>query len=245
MRAAVVCLVACGAFAVARTAAAAENQTDPDKEVLEQSGEGRGDRAPEEKNAVIYTGIGLSRVSADFSNLSNALNLDLAAGAHVPVLTWLAGEVDFSFTVAPGNNQGQRTVTTGGTPCTVPPTVLNPGGTPNGCDPSSATIADPRETRSQNDLQMTNLGLFAVLRTPGRLYVVGKYGYRYINCSIDEVQDGSDQDGTAYTFGGGYRWGVGLTGLELAYTKYSSQIDYIGFNLAYGFGASPDAGGHH
>jgi hypothetical protein len=76
------------------------------------------------------------------------------------------------------------------------------------------------------------------------VYLVGKYGYRYINCSIDEIRNGDDQYGTAYTFGGGYRWGIGLSGLELAYTKYSSQLDYYGFNVAYGFGASPDAGTH-
>jgi hypothetical protein len=209
----------------------------PDKEVLEQSGEGRGDRPPEEKTAVLFTGIGLSQVTADFSNLSDAVNLDLAVGAHVPVLTWLSGEIDFSFTIAPGENQGPGgTVTT--TPCVVPPSMLDPDGTPNGCGVPMAS-PNPEATTSTNDLQMTNVGVFAALRTPGKVYVLGKYGYRYINCSIDEIQDGDDQAGTAYAAGAGYRFSP-LTGLELAYTKYSGQLDYWGFNVAYGFGASPE-----
>jgi hypothetical protein len=235
MRAAVLCLYAGCVGALPMAVLAAED--DPDKEVLEQSGEGRGDRVPEEEHAVLYTGIGLSKVSADFMNLSDALNLDLAAGAHVPVLTWLSGEVDFSFTIAPGENQGSGQQVTPGPACVLPPSDLDPNGTPDNCGEDVVTT-EPGATRTTNELQMTNLGVFAALRTPGKIYAVGKYGYRYISCSIDEIEDGNDQHGTAWTAGGGYRWSP-LSGFELAYTRYSSQIEYAGFNIAYGFGASP------
>lgn len=195
----------------------------------------------DESEAVLYTGLGLSWVTADFSNLSSALNLDLAVGAHVPRLRWLSGEIDLSFTVVPGENTGARTATTGATACVVPPSTLDPDGTPDGCGTDGVAVTEPGQTRSPNDLQMTNIGVFAAARTPGKVYALGKYGYRYINASIDELHD-NDRAGLAYTLGGGYRWGAGLSQLELAFTKYSSQIDYFGVNVAYGFGATPDSG---
>jgi len=202
------------------------------------------DRMPmsaDERDAVLYGGLGLSWVTADFENLSSALNLDLSVGAHVPRARWLSGEVDLSFTVLPGDNAGTRVTTTGATACVVPPSMLDPDGTPDGCGTDSVAVAEPGQTRSQNDLQMTNIGVFAAVRTPGKVYALGKYGWRYINASIDELHD-EDRAGPAYTLGGGYRWGAGLSQLELAYTQYSSQLDYLGLNIAYGFGATPDSG---
>lgn len=199
-------------------------------------------KAVEQGNAALYTGLGLSRVSTDFRNLSDAINLQMFAGVQVPVLTWLSGEVDFSFTVAPGNNHGTRNVsTTGGTPCTLPPSMLDPDGTPDGCDAAS-TEPEPGTTASQNDLQMTNLGAFAVLRTPGRLFAVARYGYRYVNTSIDEI-DEDDRLGMAYSVGAGWRWRAGLSRFELAYTRYSEHLDYLGIGIAYGFGTMPESGG--
>ena len=195
----------------------------------------------DERNAVLYGGLGLSWVSADFENLSSALNLDLSVGAHLPMARWLSGEVDLSFTVLPGANAGTRTTTTGDTACVVPPSMLDPDGTPDGCGTDGVTVAEPGQTRSQNDLQMTNIGVFAAVRTPGKAYALGKYGWRYINASIDELHD-DDRAGPAYALGGGYRWGAGLSQLEVAYTRYSSQIDFFGLNVAYGFGATPDSG---
>lgn len=242
------CLCAAVMAASAAPAVALDNETKPDPEVLQQSGEKAGDEnatVPEERDAVVYLGLGGSKVHADFKNVSDAYNIDLVGGAHLPVLTWISGEIDFSFTVAPGNNRGLATrSSTGGTPCIVPPGPLNPTGTPPGCDVNAQAIPLPGQTTSANDLQMTNIGAFVALKTPGRLYALGKYGYRYINCSIPEIQHGSDQDGTAYTYGLGYRFGVGLVGLEAAYTHYSSQLEYYGLSLAYGFGASPGPGPH-
>lgn len=186
----------------------------------------------QERRAATYTGLGLSRVSTDFHNLDDAVNLDLALGLRLGVLSWFSGELDLSFTVIPGDNTGpQPCSTTAGTP----PSVLDPDG-----EPGTTSCAAGTYTQSANDLQMTNIGVFGVLRTPGTLYLLGRGGYRFINSSIDEIQDGGDRRGTAYSLGAGWRWGEGLSGLELAYTRYSSQLDYIGVNVAYGFGASSE-----
>lgn len=230
MRPIVLCLAACAlAPAAARAAGEDPAGTDPAPKAVEIA------------NSALYTGLGLTRVSTDFSNLSEALNLDMFAGIQVPYLSWLSGEVTFSFTVAPGNNHGNENVAVGsGQPCTLPPSTVDPDGFPDGCDVNSTEPA-PGTTASQNDLQMTNLGAFAVLRTPGKLFVMGKYGYRYLNTSIDEI-DGSDQTGTAYSFGGGYRWRQGLSRFELGYTRYSEHLEYLGIGLAYGFGTTPESG---
>lgn len=224
MRPAVLCLAACALGPGAAMAAA-----DPAPKAVEIG------------NSALYTGLGLTRVSTDFENLSEALNLEAFAGVQVPYLSWLSGEVDFSFTVAPGNNHGTRNVSTAGTtPCTLPPSTVDPDGFPDGCDAAN-TQAAPGTTASQNDLQMTNLGAFVVLRTPGKLFVMGKAGYRYLNTSIDEVER-DDQTGIAYSVGGGYRWRQGLSRFEAGYMKYSEHLDYLGIGIAYGFGTTPESG---
>lgn len=199
-----------------------------------------GPRIAEEKDSSLYVGLGLSRVETVFSNVSPAWNLDISAGMFLPKLTWLSGELDLAFTVNPGNNKGVEVVSSGGEPCVLPPTLLDPNGTPDGCDVSASLVAAPGTTVSQNELQMTNVGAFVVLRTPGRIYALGKYGYRYINASLPEIQKGDDQYGTAWTGGAGYRFGRTLSQLEIVYTDYSSQLEYWGLNFSYGFGASPD-----
>jgi hypothetical protein len=199
--------------------------------------EPEGPQPVEEKDAVLYGGLALSRVSADFSNLSDAYNMNIAAGGHLPWLTWLSGEAEFSFTIVPGNNNHDGTSSTI-TPCTVPPSMLDPDGTPDGCGTEVVT-AVPGATASRNDLQMTNLGAFLVLRTPGRVYGVGRVGYRYLNTSIAEVED-DDEYGPAYGFGAGYRWRAGLSKFELMYTRYSEHLEYLGLGVVYGFGGSAD-----
>jgi hypothetical protein len=209
-----------------------------DQSILEESNrppEGGTTNAPppEEESSVTYSGIGLSRVQTEFENLEDAVNLDLAIGMRVPAVRWIGAEINLSFTIVPGENTG------------APPGVAGAEGTcfidnpptPPGCTPEGqGAAATGTYTRSQNDLQMNNVGVFVVLRSPTKFYALGKYGYRYINSSIEEIQQGDDKSGTAYAVGGGWRWGEGLSGVEIAYTKYSDQIDYWGFNIAYGFG---------
>jgi len=197
--------------------------------------EPRGPMPVEGRDAVLYGGLGLSLVSTEYSNLSDAVNLNLVAGAHLPWLTWVSGEVEFSFTVAPGDNTGTGT-TRNVTPCTVPPGMLDPDGTPDGCGEEVVT-AIPGAAATRNDLQMTNLGAFVVVRTPGRVYGVGRFGYCSVNSSVEEIQT-DDELGVGYTLGAGYRWREGLSKFEMVYTNYSSHLEYWTLGMVYGFGGS-------
>lgn len=224
----VVPLVIAGVLAAAALPAAGQH-----REALEDvAAEGL---TREERDANLYTGLGLSWVSTDFTNLSEAVNLNLTGGAHLPWLTWLSGEVEISFTVSPGTNHGGHTVETPGETCVVPPSQLDPDGMPDGCGVPTSSPA-PGTTASSNDLQMTNVGAFTVLRTPGPVYAMGRFGYRYINSSIRELDD--DKIGPAWSGGAGYRWRAGLSKFEVGYTRYSEHIDYLGVAVVYGFGGS-------
>jgi len=199
--------------------------------------EPEGPQPREEREAVLYGGLGLSSVSSDYSNLSEAINMHMAVGAHLPWLTWLSGEVEFSFTVDPGDNESAGTTRTV-TPCTVPPSMLDPDGTPDGCGQEVVT-AVPGAAATRNDLQMTNLGGFLVVRTPGKVYGVGRVGYVNVNSSIEEINT-DDETSVAYTFGAGYRWKGGLSKFELLYTNYSSHLEYLTLGIVYGFGGSAE-----
>lgn len=219
-------------LALAPPAGAQDAAAQSDEEILETVpvDEGTDSEPPPEDDdgAVSYSGIGLSRVSSEFDNLKEAINLDFVIGIRVPTINWISAEINFSTTIIPGENQGARNCSTTGGSGGVP---LLGGGTSG-----STSCAGGTFTRSGNDLQMNNIGVFAVLRSPGQFYAVGKLGYRFINSSIPEIQQGGDRTGTAYGAGGGYRWGRSLSGIEVLYTRYSDQLDYLGFNIAYGFG---------
>jgi hypothetical protein len=194
----------------------------------EESAVQRGDAPEEERKAVLFATVGLSHVSSPFANVEDAVNMDVSLGAGLPwpYLDWFGAEIALAFTVVPGEYRGAR-------PCeetgALPP--LSPG---------EVACAAGFYTRSQNELQMTNLGAFGVLRTPGRFYALGKYGWRYIASSIDEIQEG-DRDGPAWAAGAGWRFGYGrLTGLELSYSDYSEQLEMVTLALTHGFGAAPD-----
>lgn len=208
-------------------AAAEDSAAQDDEEILETVpvDEGTESAPPPEDDdgAVSYSGIGLSRVKADFDNLKEAVNLDFALGIRIPTINFISAEIGFSTTIIPGENEGGQGGGFGGGGC---------GGV---LQPSCPEGSQGRVTQTNDDLQMNNIGVFAVVRSPGRFYALGKLGYRYINTNIQEIQEG-ERSGTAYALGGGYRWGTGLSGVELIYMDYSEDLEYIGFNVAYGFG---------
>ena len=70
-------------------------------------------------SSATYTGVGANRLSADFDNLEDAINLDAIGGYNLtPALGWgrISAELNLSVTVSPGENQGppQVTATPGG-----------------------------------------------------------------------------------------------------------------------------------
>ena len=172
------------------------------------------------RESVTYTGIGLTRVSTDFDNLKDAVNLQLVLGFRVPTFDWFGAEVEIGTTIIPGENESNTSSGGGGGACGG---ILQPP-----CPPGTTN------TQDLDELQMNNIAAYAVFRSPGRLYGMGKIGYRYVNASIEELME-DDRSGTAWGAGAGYRWGETLSGVELFYTKFSDRIDYIGFTLNYGF----------
>lgn len=161
---------------------------------------------------VTYSGIGLSRVSTDFDNIDAAVNLNAQLGLRVPTLDWISAEIDFTATIIPGENQGPVT----GSGCGG---LLQPP-----C---------PGSTTSRDDFAMNGIGVFAVLRSPGRFFATGKVGYRYLQSTLEELDE--ERSGSAWAVGGGWRWGESLSGVELLYSRYSGEVDFLGLALSFGY----------
>lgn len=197
-----------------------------------------GDRAAgtDTDDAIFYSGISAQRVDVDFANIEAPINLGFRGGVTVPGLTWIGAEFAGSFSVIPGENRGGSGGLIGGgggnnsgRPC-LDPTGLT-------CPPTESP-SQPT-TASSEDLQLFDLGLYLVGRTPGRFYGHGRIGYRYLQSNLNEVTR-DDRSGTAFAGGVGYRYGKGLGGIELAYGRLSDSIDYIGLSLTYDFASSAE-----
>lgn len=173
-----------------------------------------------ENSSVTFSGIGLTRASSDFNNLKPAINLNASIGFRIPTINIFAVELQISQTVIPGQNGGQQQCSSSGGG------LLGGGG--------SSSCAPGRYTSSQDDLQMNAIGVFAVARSPGRFYGLAQIGYRYLNTNIPELSE--DRSGNAYGAGAGYRYGKSLSGVEINYTRYSKDLNFLGFSIAYGFG---------
>ena len=188
----------------------------------------------DESRKVTYSSIGLTRASTDFDNLGEAINLSAVLGIRVPTVEFISAEIDLSTTLIPGENTLESSGVLGGgggTPCVLP-------GVPPGCvDNGGGSAPTGNNTQSRDDLLLNTVGVFGVLRSPGTFYGVGKYGYRYIQSTIQELQE--EASGTAYALGAGYRYGSD-GGVEIMYTKYSDFIDYISLTVTYGFGGDDE-----
>jgi hypothetical protein len=189
-------------------------------------------------DAIFYSGISAQRMDVDFANIEAPINLGFRGGVTVPGLTWLGAEFAGSFSVIPGENRGGSGGLIGGG-------GGGGGGSGEPCpDPTGLTCPPeppPEEptTASSEDLQLFDLGLYLVGRTPGRFYGHGRIGYRYLQSNLDEVTR-EDRSGTAFAGGVGYRYGKGLGGIELSYGRLSDTIDYIGLSLTYDFASSEE-----
>lgn len=174
--------------------------------------------------SVTYSGIGVSRVDVDLSDpdvtIDGAINLVATIGFRIPTVNGFGVEVELGQTIIPGQIKENSCSTAPNAP---PP--LGPGG-------STTTCSD----RDRGDFGMNfAAGVYAVYRTPGKFYGMGKVGYRYAGTNIEELQE--DRTGSAYAGGVGYRWNPKkLNGAEIYYNKFTSQISYIGLSFSYGFG---------
>jgi len=215
---AVPCLLAPAAYA----------QSEDEKILEEPSGEGT-DAVPlpdediddeELDEQVFYSGFGVERVSTSFDNLGEATNLKGVIGFRIPTAPWFGLEIDIGQTIIPGEYREP-----------------DPGslGTPTGCGP---LLADPCPGTPAEDgafdgngeeFAMTALGLSVALKSSGRFYVSGKYGYRYVQTSNDTINE--KRSGNGLGIGVGYRWGKGLSGVELGYQELGEDVDSIGLTF--------------
>lgn len=160
-----------------------------------------------------FSGLTFSRVSTDFENLEEAINLGFGLGVRIPSIEWVGLELDTSISVIPGENLGTTRCRTGS----------GLGSLPADC---------PNDTRSGDELQMQVITLYGALRSPGRFFGVGKLGYRYMNTTIPELEE-DGRSGTAWVLGAGYRYNERGGTVELLYTQISDKMDAIGLSISY------------
>ena len=227
------------ALALALAAGAALAQapsSDPETEILEQSAaedSGTTSEPPPDDDdvSVTYSGLGVTRVSTDFDNLGEAINLQLILGFRIPTVPWFGVELDFQSSVIPGENEGVPASPIlggggGGTPCIGGIPDLPPGCTVGGGGGGGGGAPSGNFTNDPDEFGMNAAGLSAVLRSTGRFYAMGRYGYRYVQTSIEELNE--KRSGTAWGLGVGYRWSKSLSGVELGYHQLTSEMDYLG-----------------
>lgn len=190
------------------------------------------------EGSITYSGVGLSRVSVDDHQVDSntrlifdgAISLNAVLGFRIPTLPSFGVELEIAGGVFPAEVKIEqcRTVIGGGGGVLGP--ILGGGG-------NSSTTCDQSDG---GDFATTTAGVYAVYRSPGRWYGMGKIGYRYADVSFSdfEVEDFPvERTGTAYAAGFGYRWSPRKhNGAELFYNKTSDEISYYGFNFSYGFG---------
>lgn len=180
----------------------------------------------EDELSTTYSSIGLEKITAkNFDNVKDAINLNFTMiGFRIPPAPWFAIELNLGFTMIPGQidpNSG-----TPGNPGTcVPPD----SGLPPGCIPSTPGT----QATGSGDFSATTAGVFGVLRSTGSVFAMGKYGYRYLSTSIDQLQN--DRSGNAWGAGIGYRWNKKGSYAEFGYTHYSSELSALGFSLSYSY----------
>lgn len=215
-------LLLAAACALAASPAAAQSE---DEQILQEDTPRGGTSMPppedDEELSTTYSNIGLQKVSADFDNVDDAINLDITLlGIRVPTVPWFGVELNLGFTVAPGQV-----------------TEVTPGsqGTPTGCGPLGL---DPcpgtgSSTRSSGDFTSTTIGVFAVARSPGKFFVGGKYGYRYINTSLEALVD--ERSGNAWGASVGYRWNRKGSFVELGYTDWTEDLNSVGLLISYSY----------
>jgi hypothetical protein len=223
-------LLAAAAIGLAGTPAAAQSE---DERIMREGSTpvGGTDTPPPETEEeeldeqVFYSGMGISQVETDFTNLDKAFNLDVTLGFRIPTVKWIGIEIDIGQTIIPGENKSQEQSGLGGGDgdCLTEDPPFPPGCTPSGVGNQEQVARD------LDELQMQALGLSLALKSTGRFYVLGRYGYRYIATSIDELNE--NRSGTGLGFGVGYRWGKGLSGVELQYKELSEEVDSIGLTF--------------
>jgi hypothetical protein len=213
------------AIVLALAAPAAQGQSE-DEQILQSDPAAKDQEAPPEEpkkqhpeddeiddedldEQVFYSGMGLERVSTDYENLGAATNLTAVLGFRIPTAKWFGLEIDLGQTLIPGENNREVDSSAGCGGLLEPP-----------CEDNTA---------DRDELGMQALGLSLALKTTGRFYLMGRYGYRYLATSIDELNE--DRSSKGLGVGLGYRWGRGLSGVEFAYKQIGEDVDSLGLTF--------------
>ena len=171
---------------------------------------------------VFYSGLGIDRVSTDFANLGEATNLQAVLGFRIPTVPWVGLEIDLGQTLIPGDYRDPRPGSPGTPDVNCPGPLCVPGTPPT---PAEEGAFDPEG----DEFQMQALGLSLALKSTGRFYVMGRYGYRYLATSNEALNE--DRSSKGFGAGLGYRWGRGLSGVELTYKELAENVESIGLTF--------------
>ncbi|MBI3171623.1 MAG: hypothetical protein HYZ32_03410 [Hydrocarboniphaga effusa] len=175
----------------------------------------------DEELSTTYSSIGLNKISTNFDNVDDAVNLDITLiGFRIPTVPWFGVELNLGFTMIPG----QITETTPGSSGS----VIGCG--PLGLDPCPATGSS---TTSSGDFGVNTVGAFGVFRSTGTFFAMGKVGYRYLSTNLPELQE--NRSGSAWGAGVGYRWNKKGSYAELGYLKLSDDVKALGFAVSYSY----------
>jgi len=203
-------------------------QATEDERILEQQPAGGTDQPPpapteddELDEQVFYSGMGVDRVSTDFDNLGEAINLDLVIGFRIPTLKWFGIEIDIGQTIIPGEYRDPLPGQAATPSCTPIPTA--------NCGQPARPAEVGADDREGDEFAMQALGLSAAFKSTGRFYVMGKYGYRYIATSNDTINE--KRSGNGFGAGVGYRWGKGLSGVEFSYKELAENVEALGLTF--------------
>lgn len=216
-------LALAAALTLAAGPAAAQSE---DESILRDDTSSSGTSMPppeeeQEELSTTYSSIGLQKVSADFENVEDAINLDITLiGFRIPTVSWFGVELNLGFTMIPGEIKTTSSSGGGG------------GGVLCGL-PGQPPCPEGTVSASEGDFTATTLGAFAVVRSPGKFFGMGKLGYRYVNSNIDQLNQ--ERSGSGWGAGVGYRWNKKGSYAELGYTKYNDLLDGIGFSISYSY----------
>lgn len=170
-----------------------------------------------------YSAIRLTAMESDFDNIDTAINLGFTLGINIPGVDFLAAEIDISSTLVPGENSG------GGGAFGKGLIELPPG--LGGGDGGDGGGGEPNNTSDPDDLRANAVGIFATARSPGRFFGSARLGYRFYETTLEELND--ESTGGAFGAGLGYRYNDLGGKVELTYTQYSDDLQFISLAVSY------------
>jgi hypothetical protein len=204
-------------------------QPSEDEQMLEQKSGGTSTPPPSTSSSsasddddyelsTTYSSIGLQKVAVDVEGFEtqDPVNLDITLiGFRIPTVKWFGVELNLGFTMIPGEIS------------------TSSSGSPGSCLPVIGCSGGSSGSSRKDDLGMTTASVFAVARSTGSVFAMGKLGYRYLSSSIEDFPE--DRTGSAWGAGIGYRWNKKGSYAEFGYTKYSPEVSALGFALSYSY----------